>query len=142
MAFVMALLNGGPHRDALAQTGGAKKLDPAILPLVGGDTDVGLGIGFLASLARPADAGVGFRWKAAATAVTTFKLADGAIVIPYQDYVLQLSQVDVPNERGRLFWALGYTDARLRYAGLGNASATARSPEHAQASGPLRDVLR
>jgi len=130
-AVVSALLCTGDGHFALAQTTVAKKLDPAILPLVGGDTDVGVGVGFLASLARPGKDATGpFQWKAAATAVTTFKLTDGEIVVPYQDYVLNLAYRDVPNKRGRVDLGLGYTDAQLRYAGLGNASATAIEPEY------------
>lgn len=96
-------------------------IEPALLPLVGGDTDFGVGIGALGSLSKLGYPVSKYRWKLQFTAITTFKFDDG-ITSPYQDYVLRFTYIDFPVKRGRLDLLGSYTHAQLNYPGLGNAS--------------------
>lgn len=115
-ALALSVLGASP---AAAQM----KLDPALLPLVGGDSDVGLGLGLLASLARVETGKPGFTWKLTATSITTFLPSDGSIRVPFQDYFMSLSLMNVLVPDGRLRMYAGFThSSTLEYHGLGNAS--------------------
>src|SRR2546423_12075001 len=80
---------------------GAPRTELNFVPLVGGDSDVGLGGGVAGDLARLDPRYAPYRWRVLLTAVTTFKpekargtgAGTGPLTIPYQDYVLD---VDLP----------------------------------------------
>lgn len=111
-----------PPASALAD-GHPGDLEPGLLPLVGGDSDFGLGIGVLGSLAQLGAPVTTNRWKLSLVGVQTFKLEEGEIVSPYQDYSLRLTTFSFPVRGARLTFYGNYTHAHLLYPGLGNASA-------------------
>ncbi|HEX4423736.1 MAG TPA: BamA/TamA family outer membrane protein [Kofleriaceae bacterium] len=94
-----------------------------ILPLVGGDSDIGLGFGELSNLAGIAPAVEPFRWELESSGFISFKPRDGGVVIPYQDYFIVLH---LPNLGAHHLWLdlrAAYTDeATIKFYGIGNAS--------------------
>jgi hypothetical protein len=96
-----------------------------IVPLVGGDSDVGLGFGQVSDVASLRPGPQTYWWRVESGAFVTFKLRAGNDLInPYQDYYLLWS---VPNltasQRLRLDLRAAYTDeSTLKYYGIGNAS--------------------
>jgi outer membrane protein assembly factor BamA len=115
----LVLLRAAP---AAAADGHPGDLEPGLLPLVGGDSDFGLGVGVLGSLARLGDPVTVNRWKLSLVAVQTFKVEEGEIVSPYRDFLLSLTTFRFPVGGSRLVLDANYTDAQLYYPGLGNAS--------------------
>ncbi len=136
VAFVLALLcpTSARAEDPLNSSSGMKPVEltvPSgesstefnILPVVGGSSDIGIGAGFFAGLARIKPGYEPFLWNLQSASLFTFKLEGGTVTLPYQDLSLKLT---VP----RLFGApirmeiLGaYTwETTLRYNGIGNAS--------------------
>ena len=94
-----------------------------MVPLAGGDTDVGIGGGALGSIARPAPGDRVFRWKLEGAAFGTTKRQEGQFVSPYQDIYLMLTLKDLVKGRVRLEMRVAYTrESNLRYYGLGNNS--------------------
>jgi hypothetical protein len=95
-----------------------------IVPIVGGDSDVGIGGGQVSSLASLTDVYPGFRWRLESAAFITFKLRDDNVVVPFQDYYLQLALPNLgPGQRLRLDIRPAFThESTLKYYGLGNAS--------------------
>jgi hypothetical protein len=103
----------------------AQKLERAVVPLVGGDTDIGIGAGAIGSLARPAPGDEVFRWKLEGAAFGSVKTqpGEGGWTSPYQDIFLQFTRKDLNHGRIRLELRAAYTrESNLRYYGLGNAS--------------------
>jgi outer membrane protein assembly factor BamA len=120
-AFLVLAL-GWPAR---AQSDAGTKLERALVPVVGGDTDTGIGAGAIASLARPAPGNEIFRWKLEGFAFATVRSepGDGGLGSPYQDVFLQFTRKDLAAGRLRLELRAAYTsEANMRYYGLGNAS--------------------
>jgi outer membrane protein assembly factor BamA len=102
---------------------GTPPLELAIVPLVGGDTDVGIGGGALGSVARPAPGDKIFRWKLEGAAFGTTKRQEGKFTSPYQDIYLMLTLKDLARGRLRLELRVAYTrESNLRYYGIGNAA--------------------
>lgn len=92
-----------------------------VVPLVGGNTDVGFGGGFLASYARLAPRADPYRWRVEAGGSLTAKYA-GRLELPYTDEYLEL---DAPHVLPRLQLELrvSYTrEGTLKFYGLGNLS--------------------
>jgi hypothetical protein len=60
------------------------------VPIIGGDSDIGLGFGELSALARLDPPHVPYAWRVESGAMITFKPTGGATLaglrIPYQDY--------------------------------------------------------
>ena len=96
-----------------------------IIPIAGGDSDVGLGIGEVADWAR-VEAGhpQPYKWKLENGAFITFNVQAGGLVIPFQDYYFLMTWLDLgPQHRTRLDIRPAFTDERtLKYYGIGNAS--------------------
>jgi hypothetical protein len=101
----------------------APRNDFGIVPLFGGDSDIGFGGGELSSFSRLAPGYVPYVWHLESGALITFR-PRGGLQIPYQDYYLQLV---VPKLWGgvlRLEIRPSYTrEMTQRYYGIGNASA-------------------
>ena len=102
------------------------KTEFGIVPIAGGNTDYGLGGGFLTNVAR-LDPGVSpYAWRLEAAAFITFKAKDAAPsewVNPYQDYYFLLTVPHFLHERLRLELRPSYTrETTQLYYGLGNAS--------------------
>ena len=101
-----------------------RSLESAVVPLVGGDTDIGLGAGMLGSLARLDPDRPPFRWRLEGAAFATVKPQGGLKVKwPYQDVFLVYSHNGLFSERLRLEVRASFTrETDLRYYGIGNAS--------------------
>lgn len=95
-----------------------------VVPFVGGDNDVGLGLGYIASAARlrPGFEPYSIRMESASL-VTFKKSAEGNITLPYVDSYLLLDMPHAIHERLGLEVRLSYTrESTLKYYGVGNAS--------------------
>src|SRR5665213_207709 len=102
----------GPHREL------------NIVPIAGGDSDVGLGFGQVGDWAAMAPGYSPYKWRLESQAFITFKEQDGGLIIPFQDYSLLLTLPDLaPKKRLRLDISGAFTnEATLKYYGIGNAS--------------------
>jgi hypothetical protein len=107
-------------RGASAQTG--RELN--VIPIAGGDSDVGVGAGAVGDLASLEPGSPPYRWRLEATALTTFKIRGGNLVLPYQDEFLQLTLPRLGRQGSlRLDARAAFTDeVTLKYYGIGNAS--------------------
>ena len=96
-----------------------------IFPLIGGSSDVGVGIGEVSNWAflEPGHAEP-YGWKAENGAFITFKPQAGKLVIPFQDYYVLYTLLDIgPQRRVRLDIRPAVTnESTLKYYGIGNAS--------------------
>jgi outer membrane protein assembly factor BamA len=109
--------------DSPPSGGATPPLETAVVPLVGGDTDTGIGAGALGSLARPAPGNKLFRWKLEFAAFGTVKRQEGEFTSPYRDVYLMLTLKDLAHGKLRLEMRVAYTrESNLRYYGLGNAA--------------------
>jgi hypothetical protein len=95
-----------------------------LLPVGGGTTDIGIGGGYFAGLARVEEGYDPYLWNIESAGLVTFKLLGGEkIVLPYQDDYVQLT---VPRLFGiplRFELRSEYSwETTLGYYGLGNAS--------------------
>jgi outer membrane protein assembly factor BamA len=108
---------------AAAEGGSARELN--FVPLVGGDSDVGLGFGEVGDWARlQPNAGL-FRWRLENAAFISFKLRDGhELIVPFQDYYLLFSQRNAGAEkRWQVDVRAAFTDeTTLKFYGFGNAA--------------------
>ena len=97
-----------------------------ILPLVGGSTDVGIGVGELSKLAALSPDYAPYRWALESAAFISFKPGTDVgktLVIPYQDYYLQWTAPHLLNRRLRAEARISFTrETTQRFYGLGNAS--------------------
>jgi hypothetical protein len=108
-------------------TGGAKerkrKTEFTILPVVGGDSDIGIGVGYIMSLARVAPDVEPYWWRLESAGSLTVKPVDGGVEVPYVDDYLLLKLPHVIENRLSTTLRVSYTrEAFLGYYGLGNAS--------------------
>jgi hypothetical protein len=93
-------------------------------PIVGGDSDIGLGAGIVGDWVRFGPAPPEVDWRADTAAFISFKLQNAKLVIPFADVWVELL---VPRWRagGRLHLdaRLSFTNEQtLKYTGIGNAS--------------------
>jgi hypothetical protein len=97
-----------------------------IVPLVGGDTDVGIGVGELSTLAALAPGVSPYLWKIESAAFISFapdRGPGGSFSLPYQDYFIEGILPGLLGGRLRLRVRPSYTkETTQRYYGLGNAS--------------------
>ncbi len=108
-----------------------------IIPIAGGDSDVGIGVGEVSDLASistspapatalpsTASALAPYRWRLESGAFITFKEQDGSLILPYQDYFLLLSVPDLgASRRWRIDLRGSFTDeTTLKYYGVGDAT--------------------
>jgi outer membrane protein assembly factor BamA len=95
-----------------------------IVPIAGGDSDVGIGGGQVSDIASLSELPPGFRWRLESAAFITFKLRDAGLVVPFQDYYLHLVIPNLgPGQRLRLDVRPSFThESTLSYFGVGNAS--------------------
>jgi hypothetical protein len=96
----------------------------AIVPVVGGDSDIGVAVGQLSSLARLTPGPDLYNWRFESGTFISFKWREEGVVIPVQDYYLLLTLRDLgPGERIRLDVRGSYTArSTLKFYGIGNAS--------------------
>jgi outer membrane protein assembly factor BamA len=98
-----------------------------IVPLVGGDTDYGIGVGELSSLGRLAPGVKPYVWRLESGGFISFKLRDEGgknhLISPYQDVYILLSVPRFLTDRLRLDFRPSFTrETTQRYYGLGNAA--------------------
>jgi len=95
-----------------------------IFPVVGGDSDVGIGFGQISDWAKLGAAPGSFHWRLEDATFVTFKLRDSTVIVPFLDlYVLLTVPHFGPSGRLRLEVRPSFTDERtLGYYGMGNAS--------------------
>src|SRR3954464_14129163 len=95
-------MTGWAHAEAPAgdKPGAGSDRELNLVPLVGGDSDVGLGFGEVGDWARlQPNAGL-FRWRLENAAFISFKLRDGhELIVPFQDYYLLFSQRNAGAEK-------------------------------------------
>lgn len=93
------------------------------LPVVGGDSDVGIGGGVITSLARVEPDLDPYLWRIEAVGMLTVKPTDGNYDIRYVDTYLTLSLPHIIRDRLGLSIRVSYTkESDLSYYGIGNAS--------------------
>src|SRR5688572_20665564 len=102
----------------------AAKREFNIIPVAGGDSDIGIAVGQLSSLARLTPGPDLYNWRLESGTFISFKLRDDGIVVPMHDYYLQLTLRDLgPGGRVRLDVRGSYTGrSTLKFYGIGNAS--------------------
>ncbi|MET0412160.1 MAG: BamA/TamA family outer membrane protein, partial [Polyangiaceae bacterium] len=99
------------------------KTEFTVLPVVGGDSDVGFGGGYIMSLARVLPDLEPYWWRAEAAGSITFQLEDGKLNIPYLDNYVLLSFPHVIENRLGIEVRISHTHEEfLGYYGLGNGS--------------------
>jgi hypothetical protein len=98
------------------------EVEKNVIPVVGGDTDVGFGFGGVGSIARAAPGVVPYAWNVEASGLITFKVEDG-LHAPYQDLLIRWTVPEVA-PRLRLTVSPEYNREHAYYYGLGNASTT------------------
>ena len=94
-----------------------------IVPIAGGDSDVGVGFGEVGDWARLAPGVDPYKWRLESGAFITFKHR-AKFIIPFQDYYFLLTLPHLgAGGRWRLDVRPAFTDeTTLKYFGLGNAS--------------------
>jgi outer membrane protein assembly factor BamA len=102
------------------------KTELGIVPIAGGNTDYGLGGGFLTNVAGLDPAVSPYVWRLEASAFISFKAKDAEPsdwINPYQDYYVLLTVPHFLHQRLRLELRPSYTrETTQLYYGLGNAS--------------------
>lgn len=102
-----------------------------IVPVVGGSTDLGIGGGYFAGLAREQKYYDPFLWNIDSAGLVTFKYnKNGGVTVPYQDIYVRLTVPRLFDSPLRLEVRPSYTWETLYYYGIGNASSTT-PPAHA-----------
>jgi hypothetical protein len=103
----------------------APRTELNFIPFIGGDTDVGVGVGGAGDLSSWPAGGNPYRWRLEFAGMITFKSQQGGgLQIPFQDYYLILAFPHLtPSGRLRLELRPSFTDETTqRYYGIGNAS--------------------
>jgi hypothetical protein len=99
-----------------------RRLEYALVPFAGGDTDIGFGVGAIAGVARVDRGFRPFRWNLQGASFVTFRDRNG-FESPYQDAFVKLVLNGLLDGRGRLELRPSFTrETNLRYYGIGNAS--------------------
>lgn len=94
-----------------------------VVPIIGGDSDIGLAVGAIGSVASFALGAKPYLWRAEVNALISFKHPDTGWVVPFQDYYIKTTFPALLNNQLRLVLRAAYTQyATLHYWGLGNAS--------------------
>jgi len=118
--LAIAVLLATISRPVLAES----PTELTIVPVVGGDSDVGLGAGYVASLALTKPGVEPYVWRIEAAGAITGKFVDGSLRLGYLDDYLLFVVPHAFVEGLRLETRVGYTnEPGLKYYGLGNASA-------------------
>ena len=122
-------------------TTGEKKRDTdvTIIPYGGADTDVGVGVGVIGSVARKTPDHEPYLWRVESVSLVTFKTKP-ELEFPYIDSYLLLSLPHAVKKRLGLEFRLSYTrEQALKYYGLGNASEV---PENLELGDPRFEYER
>lgn len=98
-----------------------------IVPLVGGTSDIGIGVGQFSNLARVSRGCEPYRWNLESAAFISFESTSEGFKSPYQDFYLKLTIPQLFSTNSQLEIRPSYTwETTLGYYGMGNASSDAR----------------
>jgi outer membrane protein assembly factor BamA len=115
-----------PTREPTERGAGARS-ELNILPVVGGNTDIGIGGGYFAGLARIKKGVDPYMWNLESAGFVTFKPREGGgVLMPYQDVFVKLTVPRFLGSPTRLEVKPEYSWETLGYYGLGNASSAKR----------------
>lgn len=100
------------------------RTEKALVPVVGGDSDVGVGGGFTTALQRIEEGYKPYKWRLEAATMITFKPApDGGIDVPLQEYQAKIILPHLLRDAWRFEIRPSFSWlSTLKYYGLGNAS--------------------
>jgi hypothetical protein len=94
-----------------------------LVPVVGGDSDIGFGAGYVGALARLRPDSPPFLWRLESSGAISGVLRDGRPKLSYFDDSFTLTLPRAFHDRIRLEATVGFTDEpRLDYYGIGNQS--------------------
>lgn len=111
-----------------------------IVPFVGGDSDVGFGGGYMASLGRLSPEYEPFLYRIESAGSITFKETQNGVEIPYLDTYLLLDLPHVIKDKLRVELRASFTrESTLKYYGLGNQAPIAKDRDSAD---PFYEHLR
>ncbi len=121
-----------PNKESPARTAASERrnekaekkrdTDVTVFPYGGADTDVGIGVGVIGSVARLTPDHDPYLWRVESVSLVTFKTKP-ELEFPYIDSYLLLSLPHAVKKRLGLEFRFSYTrELALKYYGLGNAS--------------------
>ena len=103
----------------------AEHTDTNLVPVVGGSTDLGIGGGYFAGIARVKPGADPFLWNVDSSGLITFKFTHNKLFAPYQDLYARLTIPRLFGAPLRLEVRPSYTWESIEYFGMGNASSVA-----------------
>lgn len=123
----LAIISVAAATPTPAQPPPRRQTELGIVPLAGGDTDNGFGVGAIANVARTDPNLEPYRWNLESAAFIAYKLGDGASGSArspsYTDVYLLLTAPHLLNGKLRLELRAAYTkESAQAYYGIGNAS--------------------
>jgi outer membrane protein assembly factor BamA len=100
-----------------------------IAPVAGGDTDIGIGVGFFSGLTRNRRGYDPFVWNLESAGLVSFVAPEGKVRIPYLDFYAKLTALRFLGGPLQLEVRPSFTDEQtLGYYGIGNASLASVPP--------------
>ncbi len=123
-------LNSSDRTTASAQAActGGDRSEFNIVPIIGGTSDIGIGVGEFSDLARVSRGCDPFLWNIESAAFISFKSSSEGWRVPYQDLYFKITIPRFLGTASQVEIRPSYTwESTLGYYGLGNA-ATAKAP--------------
>lgn len=119
------------------------KTEVGFVPIVGGDSDVGIGGGVVGTITRLDPKYDDYLWKLDASGVITFKGGDAdGFRVPYQDYLATLTLPHLAGGRVRLEIKPEFTnETTLKFFGFGNASIAPETTGRGNEYGRIHPML-
>lgn len=116
----------------------------AVLPVLGGNSDIGFLFGGIFVLARMREGYDPYRWRALLQLAASVKEGPDRYELPVHEDILVLDMPDLLDDRLRLYSVLGFTKNIIAgYYGLGNASsARARDTKRGLQYGVTRPFIK
>ena len=94
-----------------------------IIPIIGGTSDIGIGIGEFSDLARVSRGADPYLWNVESAAFVSFKSSTEGLQVPFQDFYMKVTIPRFLRSGLQLEIRPSYTwESTLGYYGLGNAS--------------------
>jgi hypothetical protein len=123
-ACLAALALCAAARSALgAEPDASTRTEPGLLPVVVGDTDVGVKLGIFAQLARFDGSPTPYAWRTQAFGVVSVRKGATGTEMPYREANLNLDWPRAWEQPVRLYGEIAYLETtNLGYYGIGNAS--------------------
>jgi hypothetical protein len=99
------------------------RTEPAGLPIVAGSTDIGIGLGFVGSLARIEPKTRPYRWRVLAQVFAAARLnGDDAVELTYQDHYVAIDLPELAQATRLMIKSRFVRNTLEGYFGLGNAA--------------------